>query len=54
MWLNTNQAAKYLAVSRSTFYRWIKQGKIKPSAIDLNGLNKFKSEDLDKVYGGKK
>jgi excisionase family DNA binding protein len=44
--LNATEAALYLGVSRSLFYKWLKQGRIRPSALDkrrysleyLNGL----------------
>jgi excisionase family DNA binding protein len=32
--LNAKDAALYLGVSRSLFYKWLKEGRIRPSALD--------------------
>jgi excisionase family DNA binding protein len=34
MLLNAKDAALYLGVSRSLFYKWLKEGRIRPSALD--------------------
>jgi len=34
MLLNATDAALYLSVSRSKFYKWLKEGRIKPSVLD--------------------
>jgi excisionase family DNA binding protein len=34
MLLNATDAALYLGVSRSKFYKWLDEGRIKPSLLD--------------------
>jgi excisionase family DNA binding protein len=45
--LTTEEAARYLRVSRRTLTRWIKEGKAPPS-IKLPGRRLYKRSDLDR------
>lgn len=46
-WLTAKQAMTYLSVSRSTFYRMLKDGRL--TAYNLAGTDekRFRQEDLD-------
>jgi len=44
-YLTTKQAAKYLGVSETTLYAYLKQGKLK--RYKLVRLNRFVKSDLD-------
>lgn len=49
MWLNLQDAAKYLAVSRATMYRLLEAGHVRGHELPgVRGL-RFRSEELDAV-----
>jgi len=45
----TTESAHYLGISRTTFYRWLEDGKIPPAAKNLNVLSLWHKEQLDLV-----
>jgi len=44
-WLSEKEAQEYLGVSRSTLYRWQKEGKLK--VYKLGRQRRYQQEDLD-------
>ncbi len=44
-WLSEKEAQEYLGVSRSTLYRWQKEGKLK--VYKLGRQRRYRQEDLD-------
>lgn len=49
-WMTANQAMEYLQVSRSTFYRLIKAGKITAYALDGTDDKRYKRDELDGLF----
>lgn len=50
-WLTMTDAAKYLGVSRRTFYRWKEKGIVKVYTLGP-GIKRVKREDLDRLLEG--
>ena len=46
-WLNSQQAADYLGISRSTLYHWVNERKIEYHKLSLAGRLRFLRKDLD-------
>lgn len=46
-WLNTQQAADYLGISKSTLYHWVNDRKIEFHKLSMAGRLRFLKEDLD-------
>lgn len=46
-WMNQTKARKYLNVSKATFYRWEKAGKIPYSLIE--GVKRYSKKELNQV-----
>jgi excisionase family DNA binding protein len=46
-WLNTQQAADYLGISKSTLYHWVNDRKIEFHKLSIAGRLRFLKEDLD-------
>jgi excisionase family DNA binding protein len=46
-WLTGTQALKHLQLSRSTFYRLVREGKITPYTIPGVADPRYKQEELD-------
>ena len=44
-WLSEKETQEYLGVSRSTLYRWQKEGKLK--VYKLGRQRRYRQEDLD-------
>ena len=44
-WLSEKEAQEYLGVSRSTLYRWQKEGKLK--VYKLGRQRRYRQKDLD-------
>ena len=50
---STPQAAKKIGVSFVTLHRWLRDGKIRPQAVPLEGHNLWVWPDADIAKGGK-
>lgn len=48
-WLTTNQAARYLGVSRATLYRMCADGQVAYGTLPRSGRRRFRRGDLDAV-----
>ena len=46
-WMNQTNARKYLNISKATFYRWEKAGKIPYSLIE--GVKRYSKKELNQV-----
>jgi excisionase family DNA binding protein len=47
-WLTVKEAASYLKVSRSTIFRRIKEGKLKP--YKSGKITRILKDDLDRLF----
>ncbi|KJY56704.1 helix-turn-helix domain-containing protein [Lactobacillus melliventris] len=47
VWMNQTNARKYLNVSKATFYRWEKAGKIPYSLIE--GVKRYSKKELNQL-----
>lgn len=48
-WLTAKEAMHYLKVSKATFYRLIKAGKIPVYALDGTDDKRYRQDDLDSL-----
>lgn len=46
-WVTKEQAMEYLAITKSTYYRWVKEGILKPRGVA--GQDKFLVGDLTEL-----
>lgn len=49
VWFKANDAAKYLGVSRSTFYRLIREGRITVYQIEGTDEKRYRRDQLDSL-----
>lgn len=49
-WLTGSEAVKHLKVSRSTFYRLVREGKIKPYTLPGLADPRYKLEEIDALF----
>lgn len=42
--LKATEAMEFLSISKSTFYKWLREGKIK--RVYINGLPRYNKQDL--------
>lgn len=49
-WLTGTEAIKYMKISRSTFYRLIRQGKITPYYLPGVASPRYKRAELDALF----
>ncbi len=54
IWLDIDEAAAYVGVSRTTIYKWAKQGKL--TLHKVGKVSRVKKDDLDRLFeeGGQK
>lgn len=49
-WLTGTDAIKYMKISRSTFYRLVRQGKITPYYLPGIATPRYKRAELDALF----
>jgi len=51
-WFSKEQVMEYLRISRSTYYKWLKEGILKPSSTI--GEHRFLASDILEIVKGRK
>jgi excisionase family DNA binding protein len=51
-WFDPGEAAEYLRVTRSTIYRWTREGRIRVHKLPTGGGSRYRREDLDALLLG--
>lgn len=52
-YMQVNEAAKYLGVSKVTLREWTKRGKVKAIRHPVNNYRLYERKDLDEAVKGK-
>ena len=47
--ISTGKAANILGISRYTLHHWVKDGKVTPVAVLLNGYLQFDREEIERL-----
>jgi excisionase family DNA binding protein len=50
-WFTPPEAAEYLRVTRSTIYRWTREGRLRAHDLPTGGGRRYRREELDRLLG---